>query len=929
MKTFLEYVAEDMILKHGTQLSRIAVVFPNKRASLFLNEHLLQAAGHPIWSPSYVTISELFRQNSTRTVADPIKLVCDLHRSFTAATGTDESLDHFYSWGELLLSDFDDIDKNMANADHVFANLRDIHELDDISYLSDSQREALKRFFSNFTDDHDTLLKQRFLKLWSHMGDIYHDFNRRLADQNLAYEGSLYREVAERSDLRFEHDTYIFVGFNLVQPVEQSLFAQLKQQGKARFYWDFDHYYMPKGKQSHEAGHYIAQCMAMFPSELDVSRTDIFGRFTAKKSITFISAPTENIQARYAGTWLRELAAGGNAIKADTAVVLCNEQLLPTVVHSLPESVDRVNVTTGYPLVHTPIASLIVQLTNLHTNGYDTSRRRFRRRMVADVMSHPLVSTLSDDERDRLMTFTEPLGHDICRLTEWLCRVVEAIGRSSSETERTQLFQESVFRAYTLLSRLHTLAADGDLLADGSTLQRLMVQIIQSTTIPFHGEPAEGLQVMGVLETRNLDFSHVLLLSASEGNMPRGVSDTSFIPYTLRKAYGLTTIDHKVAIYSYYFHRLLQRADDVTIVYNNSTSDGKHSEMSRFMLQLMVSAPHHIDYRTLQAGQLSTPFSPQAVVKSADVMNRLRERFAPGTLLTPTAINRYMRCQLMFYYNYVLGIAEPKDVVDDGTIDNRTFGDIFHQSAQTIYTRLMERYGQIQAPHLTALLRQKTDIEQAVTEAMAASPYAGSGNDVSGVYLITRDVITQYLKRLVAIDMQLAPFSIVGLEKRVSMPFETPHISTVIGGYIDRLDRITDAYGSEQLRVVDYKTGSYHMRSLADVDAIFAPEGLAAHSDYYLQTMLYAAIVSHDVRAQGLDTAVAPALLFIQHAAAEGYDPTLQLARKPVTDIAAIAEPFMERLRGVVDDMFNPDINFLPTADGDRCRTCPYYNLCR
>ena len=228
MKDFLAYVAEDIIHKYGTNLSRVAVVFPNKRASLFLNEYLARQAGQPLWSPSYITISELFRQQSPLQVADPIKQVCDLHKSFCLQTGSAETLDKFYGWGQLLLSDFDDIDKNMADPDRVFANLRDIHELDDISYLTDEQREMIQRFFSNFSEDHNTELKERFLRLWSHFADIYHDFNERLAAQGLAYEGALYRQVVSSVSsqgvatdgagaVSFPYDHYLFVGFNLLQ----------------------------------------------------------------------------------------------------------------------------------------------------------------------------------------------------------------------------------------------------------------------------------------------------------------------------------------------------------------------------------------------------------------------------------------------------------------------------------------------------------------------------------------------------------------------------------------------------------------------------------------------------------------------------------------------------------------------------------------
>ena len=248
-KTFLEYVAEDIIGKYGTDLSRIAVVFPNKRAALFLNEHLARLAGQPVWSPAYITISDLFRQHTDLKTADPIKLICDIHKSFTKCTGIDETLDHFYGWGQLLLADFDDIDKNMADADSIFCNLKDIHELDDISYLDNEQKEMLARFFANFSDDIDSELKKRFLSLWSHFGDIYHDYNRRLTEQGIGYEGAIYRKVASEQTLHLKYDKYLFVGFNLLQKVERMLFSRLMKEGKAKFYWDFDEYYMPSPSQ--------------------------------------------------------------------------------------------------------------------------------------------------------------------------------------------------------------------------------------------------------------------------------------------------------------------------------------------------------------------------------------------------------------------------------------------------------------------------------------------------------------------------------------------------------------------------------------------------------------------------------------------------------------------------------------------------------
>ena len=935
MKSFLEHVAEDIVRKYGTNLSRIAVVFPNKRASLFLNDHLARQVDQPIWSPSYTTISDLFRQQSQRTVADPIKLVCDLHKSYIQQTGTNSTLDMFYGWGQLLLSDFDDIDKNMADADKVFANLRDIHELDDVSYLTEEQKQVIRQFFSNFSEEHNSLLKERFMSLWSHMGDIYHDFNSRLAEQQLAYEGALYREVIDkvyqepdRSEGIFHYDMYLFVGFNMVQRVEQRLFTFLKQQGKARFYWDFDRYYMT----DNEAGHYIGQYLEDFPNELNIDNDDIFNCFSKKRNVNLVAAPTENIQARYVDKWLND----NNRISdgRQTAIVLCNEGLLQTVVHCLPDEVEKVNITTGYPLAQTPIAALINQLIELRTNGYDTKRNRFRQRQKNALLRHPYIKQLDDDINDLIFTpISTERPTQNAQLLQWLCSIIQTVAKKT--TSNDPLFQESVFRAYTLINRLAGLVDSGDLQVDIITLQRLVGQLIQTTSIPYHGEPAEGLQVMGVLETRNLDFRHVLLLSCSEGNMPKGISDTSFIPYNIRKAYGLTTIDNKVALYSYYFHRLLQRAEDITIAYNNATIDNQRGEMSRFLLQLMVESPHHFTHHTLQAGQSFTSFSPKTVEKTPDIITALKKRFSTtensgsAPLLTPTAINRYMRCPLIFYYNYVCNLREPNITNDDDIIDNRIFGNIFHEASRLIYTKLMQRSRTITAADLEQLLKTKVDIVRAVDYAIRTElfqirdPQADFKMELNGLQLINREVIIHYLQQLIDIDRQLTPFTIINLEGDVVATLKTDYLTTTIGGRIDRLDMIHDVQG-EHIRVIDYKTGSFNPRPLNDVDAIFSQDGLKNHSDYYLQTLLYALIV----KKQHQDKPVAPALLFIQHAGKDNYNPILKFGKDAIDDVAPYTDRFRQLLLEVVNKMFDPSEPFVPTTDRDRCSNCPYKNLC-
>ena len=909
MKSFLEHVAEDIVNKYGTNLSRTAVVFPNKRASLFLNDQLARLTnGKPLWSPAYITISELFRQQSSLSVADPIKLVCDLHKSFCLHTGSDETLDKFYGWGQLLISDFDDIDKNMADANRVFANLRDIHELDDLSYLTDEQRQLLKHFFSHFTEEHETELKQRFLRLWSHFIDIYHDFNERLAQQGLAYEGALYRSVVTShpsplTSHHSEYDRYLFVGFNLLQKVEQQLFSQLQKDGKARFYWDFDAYYM----QQHEAGHFIATYLKYFPNELDSQREDIYKNFQQPKEITYLAAPTEHIQARYVSRWLRDQQRYKDGRR--TAIVLCNEQLLPTVIHCLPDEVEKVNITTGYPLSQTPVASFIQRYYDMVLGGKTP-------RLVRAFQRHPYYRYLTDDSQS---------------LLHLLRQIATAATTPPASTAglSAPLFQESLFRAYTLVNRLQALIESGDLQVTDTTLQRLVNQLIQQTTIPFHGEPAEGLQVMGVLETRNLDFDHVLLLSCNEGNMPKGVNDSSFIPHSIRQAYELTTVENKVSIYAYYFHRLLQRAKDVTILWNNATEDGQRGEMSRFMLQLLVESGQHITQHTLQSGKTIARYTPAAIEKTPHVLDLLHQYFVgPGALLSPSAINRYMRCQLQFYYRYLADIKEPDNPDDELELDNRIFGNIFHQAADTLYHQLPNH---VTREALDQLLKSKIAIDKAVDDAFHQElPHAVIG----GLHLINREVIIRYLRQLIEIDKALAPFTILGLEcdvKRELSPLTSHPSPLKIGGRIDRLDQMSDG----RIRVVDYKTGSKNIKYLNSVEDIFDPAKIHDHSDYYLQTFAYADIVSRQqanilhLTSDSSHHAVSPALLFIQHAAGKDYDPTLCFGKDKILDIQEHSARFCELLENKVNEIFSPNIPFTPTTDLKVCQTCPYLQMCR
>lgn len=929
-KTFLEFVSEDIIHKWGTDLSRVAVVFPNKRAALFMNEHLARYARKPMWSPAYITISDLFRRHSDMQVGDSIKLICDLHKSFVKCTGLNESLDHFYGWGQLLLTDFDDIDKNMADADRIFCNLKDIHELDDISYLDDEQRKMLKRFFANFSDDHESELKRRFLSLWSHFSDIYHDYNKRLQEQGLGYEGAVYREVATKDNIEFKYDRYIFVGFNLLQQVEQKLFARLKKMGKANFYWDFDEYYMPHHKTTSatDAGHYISMYLEHFPNELDTRSKEIYANMRQPKHISYISAATENIQARYVSQWLRN----DNRYKdgRHTAVVMCDENILLPVMHSLPNEADKVNITSGFPLGMTPVASLISLLFDLYTTGAMQHSRRYRTQYVDKVLAHPYAQYIAD------CIPLSPMGKiDNITLLQQIGTLIKHVGVKAKD-ESDALFQESIFRMYTIINRLEQLAASGDMDVDVTTLRRLTKQLITTTTIPFHGEPVVGIQIMGVLETRNLDFNHVLLLSCNEGNMPKSVNDSSFIPYSIRKAHGLTTIDNKVAIYSYYFHRLLQRAQDVTIVYNNTTDNGHTGEMSRFMLQLMVDGTHNIKHLNLLAQNVPTTMCSKAIVKDEKIQQELDQM----KNISPSAINVYIRCPLAFFYEYVARIKEPD--CEDDTVDNRMFGNIFHKAAQFIYEDVTSRHATVEKTQLQKYLKDEKMLETVVDRAfneelfkLSASEAANKkrATEYNGLQIINRKVIIEYLQQLLKTDQRLAPFTVLGLEKQVynDIVFNTEdgaQRKVKIGGIIDRLDMVTDpTTGKPTIRVVDYKTGSPIKSAIKSIDEVFEGNSYK-HSDYYLQTFLYSLIINNSSKLNPSKYNVSPALLFIKQASADNYDPVLCIDEHKVTDIGIYKTEYLKLLKEKLGEIFSKQKPFVPTNDKRTCKMCAFRMIC-
>lgn len=958
MESFLKLVAADLYKHTEGNLAHTAVVFPNKRAGLFFNEYLAQESESPIWSPAYVSISELFRNLSPWEVGDPVKLVCELYKIFRRETQSTETLDDFYFWGEMLISDFDDADKNKVDTDKLFSNLQDLRNImDDYTFIDDEQEEAIRQFFQNFSIERRTALKERFISLWDVLGNIYKGFRESLASQNIAYEGMMYRHVIEHLNVdKLPYEKYVFVGFNVLNKVEHTLFTQLKDAGKAVFYWDYDEFYMKENRQAvtHEAGEFIRRNLRDFPSPLS---GELFKNLSKPKEVHYIASSTENAQARYLPQWIRNNLT---TPEKETAVVLCNEALLQPVLHSLPAEVKHVNITMGFPLSQTPVYSFLIALLELHTHGFNFKSGRYTFQSVVTLLKHPYTRQLTGQAellekeltrnnrfyplpgelgKDEFLTrlFTPLSGNlNLCiRLSETLQQVAGIYQANTSGTEDTdafnQLYRESLFKAYTTINRFRTLIEEDELTVQSETFRRLLVKVLSATNIPFHGEPAIGMQVMGVLETRNLDFRHLVLLSVNEGQLPKSGGDSSFIPYNLRKAFGMTTIEHKIAVYAYYFYRLLQRAERITLMYNTSSDGLNRGEWSRFMLQFLIEWPHPITRQFLEAGQSPQGTSPITVEKTPDVMRRMQSLFDvranPKAKFSPSALNYYLDCPLKFYYRYVAGLSAPDEV--SAEIDSATFGSIFHYAAEHIYKDLTTHGKVINKEALETLLRNEVKLQDYVDTAFKKLFFNVPQNEkpeYNGVQLINSAVIARYLKQLLQNDLRYAPFTFIASEMEVDEPIDiqTPKgvIKSRIGGIIDRMDSKDGT-----LRIVDYKTGG-DANTPPHVESLFIPD--KKRSNYVFQTFLYAAIMCRKQPTMK----IAPALLYIHRAATETYSPVIQMGepRKPkeaVEDFSKYEKEYRERLQGLLEEIFNPEKSFTQTEIIEKCTYCDFKALCK
>ena len=993
---FLKSVAEDLYQHLDGKFDKVTIIFPNKRANLFFNQYLAELNGNrPMWLPEYATINDIFSSLSKNTVADPILLVCMLYQVYKNISQSDESLDKFYSWGEIMLSDFEDIDNNMIPADKLFGNIEELNEMTDLSFLSEEQIKAIRDYFSTFNPQKTTQLKEKFLSIWNILYPIYTEFRSSLAESHYAYEGMMKREVAEQLNaLNAPHpslksELYAVVGFNVLSKSEKALFKHLKNNHNTFFYWDFDNAYIDTLPYTHtfEAGQFISENILAFGNRFEKD-SPIYSALHAPKSINIISTSTENAQARYTSSWLRKSIRSKEEPLNQTAIVLCNESLLQPVVHSIPSSLTcengeehhlRTNVTMGHPLNQTPAAYYLDLLVDLQTKGLNNNAKSWRHETIIPLLRHPFSVRITEGESAKIANKLQkesiiyPTTEDLIYTTNscvdpylehlfqfkrstgetlgYLSQTFSIIGKSlntSADSQDSdilaQLHTESVFQIYTLISRLTTIFESGLLIVTPQTLGRLIRQIVNGKSIPFHGDPASGIQVMGMLETRNLDFDNVLIMSANEGNLPPATSISSFIPYSLRHAFSLTTIEKRTSLFAYYLYHLMQRASNITLLYSTSTDTMGHSgEMSRFLMQTLVEKKRlfhpdtNIELLTLISE--NNPITPRNLIatKNDALLDKINKAYnAKGEddvnkakSLTPSAINSYLACPLQFYLARLSPVAiKPLNEVDED-IDNAQFGTIVHGVMEEIYKPFINRT--VTSDVLKNIAGRKDDIARLVDKELDKilnpSPHTKRRKlTLTGQQLLNKQVIISYIQHQLQNDALACPLRIIGLEDK-SHTYVLPlndKVAIRLGGIIDRIDN-ANIEGHNRLRIVDYKTSA--KRQVAkSVEELFDTQKNAYH---IRQALIYSLILSYE---KGEHELIAPTLNYLKLTTETSPMQSVVSLDKEIllnfTHNHHAAKELEAELTSSFTPLFDKDIPFAQASSKSACQYCDFKDLC-
>ncbi len=957
MEPFLKLVANDLYSRYGDDLEGVTLVFPTRRAGLFFAKHLASMVNKPLWHPPVVAISDIMLQASGYRLADQLSLVLELYKVYSRVMESDDSFDKFYYWGEVMLMDFDSVDKYRVDSSLLFRNIQAIKELEGkFDAVSEEQREALASFIHLFEIETESEIKSRFLTIWDVLGSIYQEFKDHLNNQGLVYEGMAYHAAADlfdRGEVKgLSEGMYAFVGFNALNDCEKALFKYFRREAKALFYWDYDTYYTQDDVQ--EAGNFIRANMLLFPNAIGSQH---FSNLKENRQITVIGSPTGVAQAKLVPTLLEEIQSKGGLLDESCAIIFPEEQYLLPVLRALPRNLERLNITMGYPIKETSAFTLLDFLMKLQqgarTTGTDV---RFYLRDVLSVLGHPYLSlvdpvatlklqrNLIDDNRiypkavslrnsDLLSMIFTPVttGQEALRYLRdvviELAKMLTNLTQEEAQSDASRLDLEYLYALYQSITRLVDLLSIEKTEISLKVAGQLVRKVFSQQRVSFKGEPLAGLQLMGFLETRALDFKNLVILSMNDEALPGKHNNPTFITPSLRTAFGLPDYKHQEAIYAYYFYRLIQRAERVFLVYKNRNDGPQTGEVSRYVLQLRMENGIKVEERSVQFDlNLPEPVVME-VVKDSSIMEKLNTYLdsTADRYLSPSALTSYITCSLRFYYRYVLGLKEVEEATEE--VDSPLFGSILHQA---MFQLLNEFVGKvISESQLMAMAKDKDSIGKAVDSAFRIEFLRGEKDgdlQLLGRNLIVKNVVEKLVVKMLTLDAKRAPFTLVELEQkhtvRVKFQVDSQPQSVAIGGMVDRLEQ---ADGS--MVVIDYKTGAYKLKGVFSmVEDLFNPEHIGKQKEVF-QTLLYSRIVAERFP----EARVRPALWFVRNPDPD-YRPGVFLKEarivRMVDSFSDFAPGFNRSLEELLVEIFSTETPFTQTTVADSCLNCTYKMIC-
>lgn len=967
MVSFLKEVAEDLVARTGKELQHAAVIFNNKRPVAYLQHHLAQTIGKPFWSPSFFTVQEFFALSTDLQVADGFTQFFTLYQQYNELLkkeGTKAiSPDVFYPVARIILSDFAQIDNDLVNANQLFEELKDIAVIEkNFQHLTTEQQAFLEQFWTSFSSGKQKNHQEQFIRMWRRMPALYAGFHDALAAKGLTTMAHIYRKLALGQEEKpgfideFEKGKLVFAGFNALSNAEAMIFKRWNQDEKALFYFDTDNYYLQDETQ--EAGLFLRKNIQKLglPNALGESRDLIR---SVQKEVRVYKTQGQTAQAKILQHELEQdypmLDALDNAGKI--ALILADESLLLPVLQTIPTHYPgetgvtapvNLNVTMGYPLMATSIFGLADIWLSVQTQLAGGKKNTVHYREVEAFLSHPLIE-LPEGLRNELqkqildgifveieMEVLKTAGElselffkrrntgvaAISGLLEVLTLILrQQIAEKTLKQTEADLFIATIKE----LNRLHDTLAEYTNELPLPFVLSLMQKAVQGIAVPLSGEPLEGVQVMGLLESRSLDFDHVYILGVNEGILPQVSVSPSFIPDSIRRAYGLPVIENQDAISAYMFYRLLQRSRKVSLVYNGQGDENNTGEPSRFLRQLEFESGYAFRYFDQSQAISVSHHEKKAIKKEGDILKRLNlylDQQEPQLRISATALTTYMNCPVQFFYKYIAKIEEPKELTEN--LEANNIGSMLHFVMERFYEEL-----KAEGPYITrekiAEHRKQLDRLGRIAFAKIMADDEEKQVNHNGMQQVVLAIVAEYANVILNYDEMQAPFSILDLESKDQISFNIDvnglSKSLILHGIIDRVDLKNGV-----TRVVDYKTGRDQLSYSSLADLFDADSG--KQNKALIQTLFYTYVYE---QAKGI-TGMEPNLYLIRKMRKEGtlfYSGGFSKGLKlQVEHLASQKAEFIVLLKSKLEELFNPELPFIHTTQADNCKYCPYLSLC-